>query len=200
MLDEYQPFSDTSEGMSEIVHFLLTAVEEEGQQLRQLDDEVLAVTGDGNHQPEIRFTTEREESLEREDIELMGLDHPLVVGFMNQYRNLPLDELGIRVSSNDRRKGVLSIWHVTTQGERGETKTTLLPLAVDHEGQRLPAWERQVDRLFQLAPAANGSTTFSDKLLSDALEPMILRELTHRGFIAEQRGYDAKLIGWVEVV
>ena len=198
-LDDYQPFSDTSEGMSEIVHFLRTAVEEEGQQLRQLDNEVLAVTGGDSDQPEIRFTTEREESLEREDLELMGLDHPLVVRFMNQYRSLPTEEIGIRVSSNDRRRGVLSIWHVTTQGERGETKTTVLPLAVDHEGQRLPAWERQADRLFQLAPATNGSA-WSDSLLSDALEPMILRELTHRGFVADQRGYDAKLIGWVEVV
>ena len=36
--------------------------------------------------------------------------------------------------------------------------------------------------------------------LTETLEPMILRELYHRGFMGEQRGYDAKLIGWVEVV
>ena len=29
---------------------------------------------------------------------------------------------------------------------------------------------------------------------------MIQRELVHRGFLAENRGYDARLVGWVEVV
>jgi len=198
-LEDYQPFSDTSEGMSEIVRFVRTAVEEDGQHLQEVEGDVLAVTADDNGAPDVRFTTEREESLRREDVALMGLDHPLVVSYMNRYRNLPPEELGIRVQSDDGRKVVISVWHVTTQGKRGEIKTTLLPLAVDNEGQRLPAWERNVDRMFQLQPASKNAET-TKHLLADTLEPMILRELTHRGFISEHRGYDAKLIAWVEVV
>jgi len=199
-LEDYQPFSDTSEGMSEIVRFVRTAVEEDGQQLNEVESDVLAVTADGNGVPDVRFTTEREESLRREDVELIGLDHPLVVSYMNRYRNLPPEELGIRVQSDDGRTGVLSIWHVTTQGERGETQTTLLPLAIDNNGQRIPPWERHADRMFQLQPAAGNRRTNTQNLLSDTLEPMILRELSHRGFIRRHRGYDAKLIGWVEIV
>jgi hypothetical protein len=37
-------------------------------------------------------------------------------------------------------------------------------------------------------------------LLTKTLEPMIQRELVHRHLLAENRGYEARLIGWVEVV
>jgi hypothetical protein len=198
-LEDYQPFSDTSEGMSAIVRFVRTAIEEDGQQLRQVDDDVLTVTADGSNRPPILFTTEREESLRREDVELMGLDHPLVVSYLNRYRDLPPREIGVRVRSNDGRTGVLSIWCVTTQGERGETKTTVIPLAVDDEGQRIPLWEHHVDHMFQLPPTLKDKTVH-ENILADTLEPMILRELMHRGFLSQQRGYDAKLVGWVEIV
>ena len=198
-LDDYQPFSDTSEGMSQIIHFLRSAVEQDGKQLKEVDSELLAVTSTGNGHPDIHFTTDRDVSLEREDLELMGLDHPLVVSYISRYRDLSPNEIGIRVNSPDDRTGVLSIWYITIQGVRGETKTMILPLGVDDEGQRLPSWERQVNRLFQSTPVAN-SLPSRPHLLTEILEPMLLRELIHRGIISENRGYDAKLIGWVEVV
>ena len=198
-MDEYQPLSDTSKGMAQIIRFLCSAVEDDGKQLKELDSEMLTVTGDGNGNPDIHFTTDRDVSLEREDLELMGLDHPLVVSYMNRYRDLSPEEIGIRVKSADDRTGVLSVWHITTQGDSGETKTMVLPLAVDDQGQRMPSWERQADELFQSAPSASESPS-CQHLLTGTLEPMILRELTHRGFVSKNRGYDAKLIGWVEVV
>jgi len=198
-LDDYQPFSDISEGMSHLVRFLRTAVEEDGQQLQPIEDDVLTITADGETRPALRFTMERDASLQREDVELMGLDHPLVVSYMQRYRDLPPQDIGIRVHSDDSRTGVFSLWYVTTQGERGETKTLVLPLAIDGSGQRIPAWEHQVDRIFQLAPAPKGTPTY-EPIFADMLEPMILRELMHRGLLHQQRGYDARLIGWVEVI
>ncbi len=198
-LDEYQPFSDTSQDMDEIVRFLRTALEEDGKHLTQVSDGGLAVTTNDDGQQELRFTTQREESLRREDVELMGLDHALLVSYMLRYRALPPQEIGIRVRSQDGRPGVLSIWHVTTQGDRGETKATMLTLAVDENDQRIPAWERQADRLFQLPPATE-SRPPRIELLNQLLEPMLLRELRHRGLVTKNLGYDARLIGWIEVV
>ena len=105
----------------------------------------------------------------------------------------------MRVRAGDHRTGVLSLWHVTTQGERGELRTTILPLAVDFQGQRIPSWERQIDGTFQRPPATGGERP-GPHLLAQVLEPMLQRELLHRGVIGERRGYDARLIGWVEVV
>jgi len=159
----------------------------------------LAVLAEGSDRPEIRFTTNREQSLTRSDVELLGLDHPLLAAYMTRYRNLPPQEIGVRVCSTDGRQGVLSLWHVATQGERGEIHTTVVPLAIDHQGQRIPSWERQIDSLFHLPPA-NASSEPRSELLTKLIEPMIQRELLHRGAIGENRGYDARLIGWVEVV
>ncbi len=65
--------------------------------------------------------------------------------------------------------------------------------------RKVPAWERQIDHLFHLPPAPNGSA-LNHPLLTDVFEPMILRELIHRGIVTKNQGYDARLIGWVEVV
>jgi hypothetical protein len=57
----------------------------------------------------------------------------------------------------------------------------------------------QIDSMFRRQPATADSRPVHD-LIGTVLEPMVLRELLHRGVISERRGYDAKLIGWVEVV
>lgn len=197
-LDDYQPFSDTSEGMDEIVRFVRAASEEGGGSFRPDTNGTFVISASESSEP-MRFTTDREASLRSEKIALLGLDHSLVVQFMQRFRDLPDDEIGIRVLSNDGRTGVLSIWHVSTQGERSETRNHMLTLAVDDDGQRIPCWEKQADRLFQLQPALANAEP-QKELLIETLEPMIQRELVHRGFLAENRGYTARLVGWVEVV
>lgn len=196
-LDDYQPFTDMSEGMSEIVRFVRTAAVDEGKEFRSESNGVFEISN-GTGTP-LRFTTDRESSIEAKDIDLLGLDHPTVVEYLQRFRTLPEDDLAIRVRSNDGRVGVLSVWHVSTQGERGETRHQLLTLAIDPEGQRIPSWEKQTDRLFQLEPVPSTQAPQTD-VLTEVLEPMIQRELIHRGHLAENRGYDARLIGWVEVV
>ncbi|WP_437191347.1 DEAD/DEAH box helicase [Planctomicrobium sp. SH527] len=197
-LDDYQPFSDTSQGMDEIVRFVRAAVEEDGNDLR-IEDGAVYVTKTSEDGEPFRFTTDRDASIESDTTDLLGLDHPLVVQYMQRFRELSYDQVGIRVRSEDGKAGVLSIWQVTTQGERGETRNHLLTLAVDIDGQRIPSWEKQADRLFHLEPASINSAPQID-LLAETLEPMIQRELIHRGFLGENRGYDARLVSWVEVV
>lgn len=197
-LDDYQPFSDMTEGMDELVRFVRAAAEDEGKSFSPEDNGIFAVSTPGNGEP-LRFTTDRDASIDLENIDLLGLDHPVVVQYMERFRKASEEDIGIRVRSDDDRTGVLSIWHVTTQGDRGETRNQILTLAVDEAGQRIPSWEKQADRLFQLDPVASDREP-QIELLTETLEPMIQRELVHRGFLTENRGYDARLIGWVEVV
>jgi len=55
-LDDYQPFSDTSEGMNEIVRFVRTAAEEVGGQLRQEDKDFFVVSSAKSGAVEQRFS------------------------------------------------------------------------------------------------------------------------------------------------
>ena len=198
-LEDYQPLSDITEGMGQIARFLGAAVEEDGKRLVQQDNTTFVLTNKETGQPEMQFTTERDASMDRQDIELLGLDHPLMVSYMTRFRNLPTAEIGVRVKCENGRAGILSLWHVTTLGDRGELRSNILPLAVDHDGQRVPAWERQLDRMFQLPPGQDHQEV-DDQTLSEVVEPMLQRELVHRGIASEQRGYEARLVGWVEVV
>ena len=198
-LDEYQPLANVTEGMSRITAFMQAAVEEDGKQWRQEGEHRYLIAGQNGAPPEAVFTTDRDESLGNDRLGLLGLDHPIVDRYMAQYRELAPTELGIRVQSSDGRTGAVSVWQVTSQGERGETRSHIVPLAVGSDGQRVPMWERSADKLFHAAPSQQ-STNPPVEILLSACDSMLHRELGHRQIISERRDYEARMIGWVEVV
>ena len=198
-LDEYQPLSNVTEGMGRITEFMQAAVEEDGKQWQKEGDHGFIIAGQNGSPPETVFTTDRDESLGNEKLGLLGLDHRVVEQYMTQYRELAPTELGVRVQSPDGRTGAVSVWQVTSQGERGETRSHIVPLAIGSDGQRVPMWERSVDQLFHASPSQR-STTPPVEILVSACDSMLHRELGHRQIISERRGYEARMIGWVEVV
>jgi len=198
-LDEYQPLSQVAEGLGRIVDFMRAAVEDDGQQWHRDGEHGYQIVAPNGSAPEAMFTTDRDESLANERLGLLGLDHPLVESYLRKYRALPPEQLGVRVQSTDGRTGALGLWHVTSQGEHGETRTHLIPLAVGSDGQRIPVWERSVDQLFSAAPATTDTNPPHDLLMA-ACDTLLHRELGHRQINTGQRGYDARLIGWLEVV
>jgi hypothetical protein len=140
--------------------------------------------------------------LAKEKIQLLGLDHPLVTAYLKNFRDLPPEQLGIRVQSPDGQNGVLAMWAVEARGDKGQVKRIIVPLAVDTEGKRLVAWERQPEKLWRTQPSPQPTTNpeMMLSLLHEKLEPMLQRELEYRGLAQGSRGYETKLIGWVEGV
>jgi hypothetical protein len=53
--------------------------------------------------------------------------------------------------------------------------------------------------MFQL-PGTQKALDGPDRLLKQEIEPMLQRELMHRGIAGDSRGYEARMIGWVEIV
>ena len=198
-LDEYQPFSNVTEGMGRITEFMQAAVEEDGKQWQKQGDHGYIIAGQNGSPSVTVFTTDRDESLVNEQVGLLGLDHRVVEQYMTQYRELSPTELGVRVQSPDGRTGAVSVWQVTSQGERGETRSHIVPLAIGSDGQRVPMWERSIDQLFRASPSQR-STNPPVEILISVCDSMLHRELGHRQIISEQRGYEARMIGWVEVV
>ncbi len=198
-LDEYQPLSNVTEGMGQIAEFMRVAVEEDGKQWQPDGEHRYSIVGPNGVAPETIFTTDRDESLSNERLGLLGLDHRVVEQYMAQYRELAPGELGVRVESPDGRTGAVSLWQVTSQGERGDTRSHIVALAIGADGQRIPLWERSIDQLFGAAPSERGTNPPVELLIS-ACDAMLHRELGHRQIISEQRGYEARMIGWVEVV
>jgi hypothetical protein len=78
----------------------------------------------------------------------------------------------------------------------------IVTLGVDGEGRRHVAWERQPEQLWRSQVSAKSGKQAGKELgvLRDSLEPMLQRELEHRGLGKGNRGFEAKLIAWVEAV
>ena len=198
-LDDYRPFSDVSSGLERLARFLRADLESR--------DLTLASTGDGrydvrdsNERVVVRFTTDRDTARQRDDVELLGLDHPVVQEALQRHGSIDPDELGSAVVSDVGAPAAVTWWLVEAQGVGAERTAKLLRLAVDRFGTRQPALERHADDLFAgaagrpfLEPVERAA------LLSEHIEPMLHRELGHRGMVPEAGGFRAELIGWIEV-
>jgi hypothetical protein len=198
-LDDYKPFSDVSSSLDRLVRFLSAAVVDRQQKLVKLDDATYdLVTAEGTRRA--RFTLNREAATSRDDLQLMGLDHPLVQEELGRWRSLPPADIGISVSGDVDEPVLLSLWMVETSAGNGERRVVVQPIAVKQDGTRIPAVERLSEKYLQ-APAA--APTFQSEQRSElfvhAVEPTLQRELRHKGIANGDGSYSAELIGYVEV-
>lgn len=199
-LDDYKPFSDLSSSLQRLVHFMSAAVADRQQKLIQIDDETYdLVTNEGTRRA--RFTLNREIANYQDDLQLLGLDHPIVQEELGRWRSLPPEEVGIAVGGDIGETVLLSLWMVEASTSNGERRVVLQPIAVKKDGTRVPAVERHCERYLS-APAATPQFSADDRLelFNKAVEPTLQRELKHKGAANGDGSYSAELVGYVEVV
>jgi SNF2 family DNA or RNA helicase len=196
-LDEYRPFSDVRGSLTRLREFLNIALAERGQRLVPTDDGLFDLrNGDGSTLA--RFTDDRERAANADDLELLGLDHPLVSECLARSLATPPEQLGAAVTAGSENV-VVSWWHVEAMNRQGEKKTLLQTLAIRPDGVRQPQIERTADALFQSQPTASSLSSMDRlALLSHVVEPTLQRELRHRGVLTDEGSLSAELIGWVE--
>ena len=200
-LDDYKAMGDPQEGMGALIRFIADAATAEGETFTGRGDNMFAWI-DKDTQNETLLTTERELSLRKENVQLLGLDHPIVVTYLRKFRELPPEELGLCVQSPDGTEGILATWAVEARGDKGQVKRTIVTLAVDVEGKRHVAWEREPEKIWGSRVSSQDGRQADSQLavLRNTLEPMLQRELEHKGLDKANRGFEAKLIAWVEAV
>jgi len=199
-LDDYQPFADLSSSLERLVHFLTAAVADHQQRLIEIAaDRYDLVTLDGARRA--RFTLNRDASRSQDDLELMGLDHPLVQAEMGRWRGLPPEELGIAVTAAVEEPVLLSLWLVETSLGQGERRVLIQPIAIRRDGTRMPVMERQCEQYLR-APATSPRLVPEQRLelFARAVEPTLQRELKHKGATKGEGSYSAELIGYVEIL
>lgn len=197
-LDDYKPFSDVTSGLGRLVDFLSTAFAGRNLNVVMVDEQTLDLIGaDGARQK--RFTLNRETATTSDDFDLLGLDHPVVQEELGRWRSVPPEELGVSLDGRDFGQGVLSVWMVEASNSAGERKTTIQPIAVNLDGQRVPAAERQVEAVLRaktLPPIMSIEQRL--ELFHRHVEPTLQRELKHKGAASGDGSYSAELIGYVE--
>ena len=197
-LEDYKPFANVESGLDRVIQFLSAAMAENGRQVKWIDKTTFVIVQqDGSSG--ITFTTDRELAREQKSLELMGLDHPIMLDAISRWQGLEPEMLGVAVDRSGDA-AVVSLWLIHAQGNNGEHRSFVLPLAVDLSGKRLPQLDHEGMDLLKRPPGQPRlSTKQRHELLHDALEPMIQRELHHRGLIPKDGGYSSKLIAWIEV-
>jgi hypothetical protein len=143
----------------------------------------------------------RETATSNDNVQLMGLDHPLVQEELGRWRIVPPEDLGIAVAADVDHPVLLSFWMVEASGKNGERRVVVQPIAVKQDGTRVPAVERQCAHYLQ-APTATPRFSANQRLdlFSRAVEPTLQRELKHKGAANGDGSYSAELIGYVEIV
>jgi len=198
-LEDYQPLADVEEGMSRLVCFMRAAASLTGSEWQAIGPDRFRFT-EGELLAEcVEFTVSREDAQENAQIGLLGLDHPVVDSLLRHYRALDAADVGIRVDSPDERSGFVSLWHVVAQGEHGETRTHVVPLALGSDGKRIPSWERSLDQVFDAPPSSAPRKSLGSEelvLFDEALH----RELRHRRLVSDKCSYSSRLIGWIEIM
>lgn len=198
-LDDYKPFSDVSSSLERLVRFLSAAVADRQQRLIKIDEATYALTmEDGTCRA--RFTLSRDIATNNDNVELMGLDHPLIQQEIGRWRSVPPEELGIAVLGDIDEPVLLSLWMVETSTGNGERRVVMQPIAVKQDGTRVPSVERQCEHYLQL-PTAPPLFLPEQRmeLFSRLVEPTLQRELKHRGAANGDGSYSAELIGYVEI-
>ncbi|MBF0628350.1 MAG: DEAD/DEAH box helicase family protein [Magnetococcales bacterium] len=199
-LDDYKPFSDMSSSLDRLVRFFAAAVEERQQKLVMVDEETYdLVTLNGVRRTQ--FTINRNTATSQDDMELMGLDHPLVQEELGRWRILPPEEIGIAVLGDVDMPVLLSLWMVETSASNGERRVMVQPIAVKQDGSRVPFVERQYESYMDAATTIPLLTPNQRlDLFTHSVEPTLQRELRHKGTVNGDGSYSSELIGYVEIL
>lgn len=198
-LDDYKPFADVKPGLDRVLAFLRAALEAEGRHVDAMDDGTFLVKAP-NGEAVCRLTLNRDAARERPGLDLLGLDHPLVLEALKRWQAISPERIGIAVAGPDG-PGVLTWWFVETRGPSGEHRACVLPLGVGEDGKRNARLERLGAAAFARAGHSDEAPILGTgkRLLHQKVESMLERELQHREIVPKGGSYAAKLIGWIEV-
>ncbi|HEM8704496.1 TPA: helicase, partial [Enterobacter kobei] len=185
-LDDYAPLSDTKKSIDDLIRFMQKALPYEGESIEIRGQKQFALVKDGFEQ--MLFTTDREEATNSEKLHLVGLDHPLIAELLDKYRNLDPEYLSF-YSSELNSGETVSVWEVRAANEKGHNIHSIMKLAVDEDGNRIPHLEKQIDTVFK----AKGKNSVHG-VDSHKIEAVLERELHHRNIVKPEQSYSAKLI------
>lgn len=196
-LDDYQPLADIETGKIRILNFVKSAVQFDGGSFEHIDaDRTRIVLG----RTEVIATLNRDLARLDDSLELLGLDHPLTLRLLDHWRTVAAEQIGATAELSLTRPAVLTLWLIQGDKRGADATTTLVAIAVDRDGQRVPTVEKRFRDCF-LTPSEKAPipTNERPRLLSQFIEPALHRELRHRGIVGVEKSHTVRMIAWVEI-
>jgi len=201
-LGDYKQFDDEGRGMQRLLSFAQRAARLDGAELRPSGKDVFLLNRP-NSEP-IRFTTDRDKALQEEELNLLGLEHPVVRQWLDAYTSVkPQDRALIgNIEGNGDETGLITIWLVVIHGKGGQVQQKVVRLGISEGGERSPYLERLSQELLRTRPSQ--THRFQDKgqigsLINGTASELLHRELVYSGFLQEEASYSSRLLACIGV-
>ena len=147
-----------------------------------------------------RFTDDRDRAMATDGLALLGLDYPLVTEQLAKWRTTLPERLGACVRPEGSERAVVCWWFVEAATPQGERKAQVLALAATKAGRRAMTLERLAERLLDLPPGGGFlDVRTRHRFMAEVVEPILHRELDHRGLLTAGGSIAAELLAWLEV-
>lgn len=201
-LGDYKQFDDEGRGMQRLLSFAQRAARLDGGEFRPSGKDIF-VLNRSNSEP-IRFTTDRDKALQEEDLNLLGLEHPVVRQWLDVYTLVkPQDRALIgNIEGNGDEAGLITIWLVVIHGKGGQVQQRVVRLGISEGGERSPYLERLSQELLRARPSH--THRFQNRgqlssLVNGTASELLHRELVYSGFLPEEASYSSRLLACIRV-
>lgn len=192
-LGDYQQFDDQGRGMQRLVGFVARSTRLLGWSFQKEDESKWSLIRNG--EPTLQFTTDRERALQDENLQLLGLEHPIISKMMRQHIALDATQRSfVGKIKGLPSGGLLSIWKITTQGKDGQTSHHVVRIGIDEAGDRAPWLERAENAILSLEPSTSTSLDKWRKVVAELkrrMHELLHRDLNYSGIINDETSYSA---------
>jgi len=200
-LDDYKQMDDGGASMARLRGYLQESVSQKGGVCRPLGPDLFEITGVTD--VPARLTPNRELAKADDQLDLLGLEHPIVRRLFEDDRTLPGSDRGFAASAHFAdHKGLLTVWHVVLQDSEDRTAQRVIPLGIDPAKQRNRGLENAIKSVVNLRPATESLFAQHERseLLSLILPEILRRDLVHRGQLSDSVTFSSRLLAWIELV
>lgn len=199
-IGDYKKYDDDGKGMERLISFVSKAAGFSGAIFRKED--MSCWTYQNKDGASCRFTSDRSRALADEKLELLGLEHPVVLRLISSFIALNLGNRAISIKvPNISQAGLLTIWKINTHSKDGQSKYSIVPIGITADGERAPWIERLHGETKSFLPPANEQVYWKEIALSNKehLSSLLSRELRYKGLITDEMTYSAELLGLVGI-
>lgn len=201
-LGDYQRVDDAGRGMQRLVAFVQRAATSGGGTFRQHGEDMYELLRPGH--PAIRFTIDRDKALQSEELQLLGLESPIVKDWLDRYTSLAAEERAVigRLAENGGMAGVVTVWQVVVHARGGQVQQRVVRLGMSPSGERSQYLERLSRELLRMQRTESSHSLGQDRLaplVNGTASALLHRELVYAGALPEGASYSSRLLACVEV-
>ena len=194
-LSDYAAVEDDGEAGGRLLRFTQQAAEVSSGRIREVGPEVWEFE---DARTRVRISTSRDVVASSKDVQLLGLDLPLVKEWLDYYRDRGAEGRALRGGIHADDRGVLMTWKVSIESGEG-LQHYVVPLGLKHSGERCAALEGITPAHVHRNEEEGIDKRALAALVRESAPPLLHRQLEHEGVLHGGVSYSIRLLGCLDL-